>query len=86
MSILLAALQKHQATSSYGRDEINENRLSLGSVVVVRSGFGTERPETVTLQGYEEDGKNGRATVNYTDRHGKGRWAYTDQIIKVISY
>ena len=60
------------------------SKIGTGSVVVIKSGFGTERPEIVTLEGYEED--DGRATVNYTDRHGEGRWAYTDQIVKVISY
>ena len=83
MSILAAALQSKQFSSSAS---VNENDVRTGSVVVVRSGFGSESPETVTIEGFEYDGKNGRATIDYTDKSGEGRWAYLDQIQRVISY
>jgi hypothetical protein len=83
MSILLAALQSNQFSSSAS---VNENDVRTGSVVVVRSGFGSESPETVTVLGFEYDGKNGLATIDYTDKSGDGRWAYLNQIQRVISY
>ena len=81
---LLAALQQHQAKCSFNRGGVDESRLSPGSVVVIRDE--NDVPRHVTLNEYEEDGKNGNATVGYTDSDGDGRWAYTSQILKVISY
>ena len=60
--------------------------VRAGSVVRIRSGFGTEAPEVVTLENVEADIKNGRAGCDYTDRKGEGRWAYLSQIDKVITY
>ena len=60
--------------------------VRLGSVVVIRSGFGSEAPETVTLEGVEEDIKNGRPGCDYVDRNGEGRWAYLSQIVRVVKY
>ncbi len=84
MSSLLNLLQSRTMNSmqsnSFTADDVNE-----GSVVRIRSGFGTEAPETVTLSGVEYNGKNGRDTVDYIDKNGTSRWAYTDQIERIIT-
>ena len=60
--------------------------VRAGSVVRIRSGFGSEPPETVTLTNVEADIKNGRPGCDYTDRKGNGRWAYLSQIDAVLTY
>ena len=67
------------------RKEFTADDVEVGSVVRIRSGFGTEGPETVTLLGVEFNGKNGRDTCDYVDRNGANRWAYTDQIERIIT-
>jgi hydrogenase maturation factor len=67
------------------KKEFTANDVNEGDRVVIRSGFGSEAPEIVTLEGVEFNGKNGRDTVNYTDNKGNGRWAYTDQIVRIIT-
>jgi hypothetical protein len=67
-------------------NEITVDDVREGSVVVIRSGFGSEPAETVTLEGVEADIKNGRAGCDYTDRNGEGRWAYLSQIVRVVKY
>ena len=62
------------------------NEIRVGSVVRVRGGFGSDPAQTVTIEGIEDDGKNGRATIDYTDNKGEGHWAYLHQISKVITY
>jgi len=57
-----------------------------GSVVVVRGGFGSEPPQTVTVDEVHAEIKNGRAGIDYTESNGNGRWAYLDQVQKVITY
>jgi len=83
MNMLLNALMSNQSSTKIN---VDEERLAPGSVVVVRSGFGGDAPEVVTLDGFEWGGKNGRNTIDYIDKSGDGRWAYTDQIVRVISY
>ena len=65
---------------------VNLEDVRVGSVVRIRSGFGGEPAETVTLEGVDADIKNGRPGCDYTDRHGEGRWAYLTQIERVITY
>jgi len=60
--------------------------VRAGSVVVIRSGFGSEPAETVTLENVEADIKNGRAGCDYTDTKGEPRWAYLTQIVRVVQY
>jgi hypothetical protein len=62
-------------------DEIRE-----GSVVIVRGGFGQELPKEVVVDEVHEDIKNGRAGIDYTEADGNTRWAYMDQVIKVVNY
>ena len=57
-----------------------------GSVVIVRGGFGQELPKTVTVDEVHAEIKNGRAGIDYTEADGTGRWAYLDQVQKVITY
>jgi hypothetical protein len=62
-------------------DEIRE-----GSVVIVRGGFGQELPKEVVVDEVHADIKNGRAGIDYTEADGNTRWAYLDQVQKVITY
>ena len=62
-------------------DEIRE-----GSVVIVRGGFGQELPKEVVVDEVHEDIKNGRAGIDYTEADGNTRWAYLDQVQKVVTY
>jgi hypothetical protein len=80
---LLQTLQSKQSNHS---SNVDTSRLGEGSVVRVKGGFGSESASTVTLVGVEYDGKNGRDTIDYLDEDGDGRWAYTDQIVNVITY
>ena len=66
------------------KKEFTANDVNEGDQVVIRSGFGNESPETVTLTGVEFNGKNGRDTVEYVDKNGTSRWAYTDQIDRIV--
>jgi hypothetical protein len=62
-------------------DEIRE-----GSVVIVRGGFGQELPKEVVVEEVHADIKNGRAGIDYRESNGHDRWAYLDQVQKVIAY
>ena len=62
-------------------DEIRE-----GSVVIVRGGFGQELPKEVVVDEVHADIKNGRSGIDYKESDGHGRWAYMDQVIKVVNY
>lgn len=62
-------------------DEIRE-----GSVVIVRGGFGQELPKEVVVEEVHADIKNGRAGIDYKESDGNTRWAYLDQVQKVITY
>ncbi len=65
--------------SSTTVDDIRE-----GSVVIVKGGFGGhEPPEQVTVEGIES--LHGRECIDYTSPITGGRWAYLDQIVKVIT-
>lgn len=62
-------------------DEIRE-----GSVVIVRGGFGQELPKRVVVEEVHADIKNGRAGIDYKESDGHSRWAYLDQVQKVVAY
>ena len=57
-----------------------------GSVVIVRGGFGQELPKEVVVDEVHAEIKNGRAGIDYTEADGYTRWAYLDQVQKVITY
>ncbi len=60
--------------------------VRAGSVVIIKSGFGSEAAETVTLDNVEADMKNGRAGCDYIDTKNEPRWAYLTQIVRVVKY
>jgi hypothetical protein len=57
-----------------------------GSVVVVRGGFGTESPKRVVVEEVHEEIKNGRSGIDYKESDGHSRWAYLDQVERVVKY
>ena len=60
-------------------------KIREGSLVIVQGGFGIESPKKVRVDGLGE--KKGHLCFDYdTKPDGSGRWAYSDQIIKVIKY
>lgn len=65
---------------------IDFNNLKEGSLVVVRGDFGTGGLATVTIKDLENDGKNGRAIIDYINEDGDRYWAYLDQIKSVVKY
>jgi len=83
MSVLLSSLL---ARSAIKPSLIDNNRLKISSVVVVQGDFGAGSAQIVIITGFEEDGKNGRTTIDYIDIDGDSRWAYLDQIKSVVTY
>ena len=67
-------------------EQVTLEDVRSGSCVVIRSGFGSEAAEVVTLKNVEADIKNGRAGCDYTDTKGNPRWAYLSQIVEVVKY
>jgi hypothetical protein len=55
-------------------------------VVIVKGGFGQELPKEVVVEEVHADIKNGRAGIDYRESNGHDRWAYLDQVQKVIAY
>ena len=64
--------------------------IKIGSVVYVRGNFGFDEPQKVVVTGISE--KNGKPLFDYEDNNlmigglKAGRWAYFNQIEKVIKY
>jgi hypothetical protein len=56
--------------------------VQVGMKVEVKGGFGTEKPEIVTVE--ELGSKNDRPLFFYTDKDNTPRWAYKTQIIRVV--
>lgn len=71
---------------SFVRVRITIKDVRAGSTVRIRSGFGVGVEETVTLEDVLGDIKDGQPGVDYTDKRGDSRWAYLDQIVRVIKY
>ena len=67
--------------ANYDWDKIKE-----GSVVYVRTNFGSGPTIKGTVTGIEEDIKNGQPGVDYTSEDGGDWWAYKDQIAGVYRY
>ena len=65
---------------------IKLKEIRVGSKVVVRGGFGSEAPLTVVVEGLDPDIKNGIAGIDYTDPVQGGRWAYLNQVERVVEY
>ena len=66
------------------------NNVRVGSVVSVRDNFGIGKPKKVIVLGISE--KNGKPLFDYEDNNlmigniKASRWAYFNQIEKVIKY
>jgi len=67
-------------------NRITVNQVRAGSVVMLRPGFGAAPPRQVTLTEVHEEIKNGRPGVDYELAPGDSRWAYLDQVDRVITY
>jgi hypothetical protein len=57
-----------------------------GSVVIVCGGFGTEPAKRATVTNTDRDIKNGYPGIDYIDADGDERWAYLDQVQRVVKY
>ena len=60
--------------------------IRVGSKVLVAGGFGLEPPIPVVVEGIDPDIKDGMAGIDYTDEVQGGRWAYLNQVVRVIEY
>ena len=64
--------------------------IKIGSVVYVRGDFGLGRPQKVVVTGISE--KNGKPLFDYEDNNlmigglKAGRWAYFNQIERIVNY
>ena len=61
------------------------NDIRRGSVVIVRSNFGTGNAIQVTVSEVEQAAKNGKDVFDYA-YGGNMHWAYFSQIDSVLSY
>ena len=59
---------------------MKENEIKVGSLVIVRGGFGTEQVKKVIVQSLGEH--KGLKVFDYNDN----RWAYMNQITRVVKY
>jgi len=64
--------------------------IRQGSVVIVRTNFGTGIPVKAIVDAVEADIKNGRPGIDYTfvgaANWHDGSWAYLSQVDKVVTY
>jgi hypothetical protein len=65
---------------------VDFKKLRAGSVVYVRTNFGTGPVIRATVTDVEQSVKNGLPGIDYTDESGDGYWAYAEQIVRVQSY
>ena len=64
---------------------VNLSDIKVGGRVWVAGGFGLERLQLVTVRSKEENIKNGRAGIDYTQANGERRWAYLEQVKRLDS-
>lgn len=61
--------------------------IRVGSTVMVRGGFGTDKPVKAKVEAVLKDIKNGRPGIDYVNKStGDEHWAYLDQIDSVVKY
>ena len=61
--------------------------VRVGSIVMVRGGFGTDAPVKARVDNIERDIKNGYPGIDYTVmKTGDELWAYIDQVDSVVTY
>lgn len=66
---------------------IRIEQIKIGSTVTVRGGFGAEPARLGRVDEVEEDIKNGRPGITYTEIDtGDPRWAYLNQVLRVETY
>jgi hypothetical protein len=58
--------------------------LKIGSTIMVRPDFGMSNSVKATVTDIEKNGKNGRDTIGYETSPGNDRWAYMDQVVRVV--
>ena len=68
-------------SKNYDWEQIKE-----GTVVFVRTNFGSGPTIKGTVTSKENDVKNGLPGIDYNDEEGTGWWAYADQIAGVYKY
>lgn len=65
---------------------ITLKNVRVGSVVLVRGGFGQDPAVRARVVNVEQDIKNGQPGIDYDTMDGDGYWAYLDQVERVITY
>lgn len=64
--------------------------IKVGSIVIVRTNFGSGQPVQAIVDSVEEDIKNGYPGIDYTiggaANWHDGSWAYLSQVDRVIKY
>ena len=66
---------------------VNLKDLRVGSIVMVRGGFGTDAPVQARVDYTDTDIKNGRPGIDYTVmKTGAELWAYITQVDSVVTY
>jgi hypothetical protein len=63
---------------------ISINDIDIDSEIMVKPDFGMGNSVWAKVTDIEPEGKNGRDTIGYETRNGDGRWAYMDQVVRVI--
>jgi hypothetical protein len=61
-------------------------QIKEGSVVYIRTNFGSGPTVKGTVVAVEEEIKNGQPGIDYNDSEGGSWWAYKDQIAGVYRY
>lgn len=83
MSALLNQLASMQQRST----KVKLSDMREDSIIIVKGGFGLEAPVKAIVEELDREGKNGRSTVSYKEiESGDCRWAYLDQIVRVVQY
>lgn len=61
--------------------------IRKGSIIIVRGGFGNEAPVKARVDSVQRDIKHGIPGIDYTAiTNGDERWAYLEQIERVVMY
>ena len=68
-----------------GQRTIDIKDIREGSIVSVRGGFGTEQAANGRVLEVSQNIKNGRPGIEY-ESNNETRWAYLDQVQRVVQY
>ena len=61
-------------------------QLRVGSTIRVCGEFGSGPVTLASVEGVDEDIKNGRPGIEYRDLRNNPYWAYLDQVVEVVKY